>query len=157
MFTRKNQYKHITKLIVIFNIFIKKLTRVITMKVSKLAFWEFCMDKPHSNVILNRMKKSQYFLLSFENNLFLIIGNLYIPLYSNSKTFLLMNNLYVFGGGVYGFQGVMDPVLEIELRKCKTQNEKDEVIEAYRTVNLIIIVGSIVLGVLVCGAISLFT
>lgn len=68
-----------------------------------------------------------------------------------------MNDLYVFGGGVYGFQGVMDPVLEIELRKCKTQNEKDEVIEAYRTVNLIIIVGSIVLGALVCGAISLFT
>ena len=68
-----------------------------------------------------------------------------------------MNDLYVFGGGVYGFQGVMDPVLKIELRKCKTQNEKDEVIEAYRTVNLIIIVGSIVLGVLVCGAISLFT
>ena len=69
-----------------------------------------------------------------------------------------MNDLYVFGGGgVYGFQGVMDPVLEIELRKCKTQTEKDEVIEAYQTVNLIIIVGAIVLGALACGAISLFT
>jgi hypothetical protein len=68
-----------------------------------------------------------------------------------------MNDLYVFGGGVYGFQGVMDPVLEIELRKCKTQTEKDEVIEVYQTVNLIIIVGAIVLGALACGAISLFT
>ena len=68
-----------------------------------------------------------------------------------------MNDLYVFGGGVYGFQGVMDSVLEIELRKCKTQTEKDEVIETYQTVNLIIIVGAIVLGALACGAISLFT
>ena len=68
-----------------------------------------------------------------------------------------MNDLYVFGGGVYGFQGVMDPVLEIELRKCKTQTEKDEVIESYQTINLIIIVGAIVIGALACGAISLFT
>jgi len=68
-----------------------------------------------------------------------------------------MNDLYVFGGGVYGFQGVMDPILEIELRKCKTQNEKNKVIEAYQAVNLIIIVGAIVIGVLACGAISLFT
>ena len=42
-----------------------------------------------------------------------------------------MNDLYVFSGGVYGFQGVMDPILESELRKCKTQKEKDEVIEAW--------------------------
>lgn len=68
-----------------------------------------------------------------------------------------MNDLYVFSGGVYGFQGVMDPILESELRKCKTQKEKDEVIEAWQTVTLIIIVASIVLGALVCGAISLFT
>lgn len=68
-----------------------------------------------------------------------------------------MNDLYVFGGGVYGFQGVMDPILEIELRKCKTQNEKNKVIEAYQAVNLIIIVGAIVIGALACGAISLFT
>ena len=68
-----------------------------------------------------------------------------------------MNNLYVFSGGVYGFQGIMDPILESELRKCKTQKEKDEVIEVWQTVTLIIIVGSIVLGALVCGAISLFT
>lgn len=68
-----------------------------------------------------------------------------------------MNNLYVFSGGVYGFQGIMDPILESELRKCKTQKEKDEVIEVWQTATLIIIVGSIVLGALVCGAISLFT
>ena len=68
-----------------------------------------------------------------------------------------MNDLYVFGGGVYGFQGVMNPVLESELRKCKTQKEKDEVIEAWQTVSSIIIVVSIVLGALVCGVISLFT
>ena len=68
-----------------------------------------------------------------------------------------MNDLYVFGGGVYGFQGVMDPILEIELRKCKTQDEKNKVIEAYQAVNLIIIVGAIVIGALACGAISLFT
>jgi hypothetical protein len=42
-----------------------------------------------------------------------------------------MNDLYVFGGGVHGFQCAMDPVLESELRKCKTQKEKDEVIEAW--------------------------
>ena len=68
-----------------------------------------------------------------------------------------MNDLYVFGGGVYGFQGVMDPILEIELRKCKTQDEKNKVIEVYQAVNLIIIVGAIVIGALSCGAISLFT
>jgi hypothetical protein len=68
-----------------------------------------------------------------------------------------MNDLYVFGGGVYGFQGVMDPILEIELRKCKTQDEKNEVIETYQAVNLITIVGAIVIGALVCGAISFFT
>ena len=68
-----------------------------------------------------------------------------------------MNDLYVFGGGVYGFQGVMDPILEIELRKCKTQDEKNKVIEVYQAVNLIIIVGAIVIGALACGAISLFT
>jgi len=68
-----------------------------------------------------------------------------------------MNDLYVFSEGVYGFQGVMDPILESELRKCKTQKEKDEVMEAWQTVSLIIIVVSIVLGALVCGAISLFT
>ena len=68
-----------------------------------------------------------------------------------------MNDLYVFGGGVYGFQGVMDPILEIELRKCKTQDEKNEVIETYQAVNLITIVGAIVIGALSCGAISLFT
>ena len=68
-----------------------------------------------------------------------------------------MNDLYVFSGGVYGFQGVMDPILESELRKCKTQKEKDEVIEAWHTVSLIIIVASIVLGAFVCGVISLFT
>jgi len=68
-----------------------------------------------------------------------------------------MNDLYVFSGGVYGFQGVMDPILESELRKCKTQKEKDEVIEAWQTVTLIIIVGSIVLGAFACGVISLFT
>ena len=67
-----------------------------------------------------------------------------------------MNDLYTFGG-VYGYQGVMDSVLESELRKCKTQKEKDEVIDAYQTVSIIIIVGAIVLGGLVCGAISLFT
>ena len=68
-----------------------------------------------------------------------------------------MNNLYVFSGGVYGFQGIMDPILESELRKCKTQKEKDEVIETWQTVSLIIIVASIVLGAFVCGVISLFT
>ena len=68
-----------------------------------------------------------------------------------------MNDLYVFGGGVYGFQGVMDPILEIELRKCKTQDEKNEVIETYQAVNLITIVVAIVIGALVCGAISFFT
>ena len=68
-----------------------------------------------------------------------------------------MNDLYVFGGGVYGFKGVMDPILEIELRKCKTQDEKNEVIETYQAVNLITIVGAIVIGALVCGAISFFT
>ena len=68
-----------------------------------------------------------------------------------------MNDLYVFGGGVYGFQGVMDPILEIELRKCKTQDEKNEIIETYQAVNLITIVGAIVIGALVCGAISFFT
>ena len=67
-----------------------------------------------------------------------------------------MNDLYV-PGGVYGFQGVMDPILEIELRKCKTQDEKNEVIETYQAVNLITIVGAIVIGALVCGAISFFT
>ena len=67
-----------------------------------------------------------------------------------------MNDLYAFGGA-YSFQGVMDPILESELRKCKTQKEKDEVIEDYQTVNLIIIVVSIVLGGFVCGVISLFT
>jgi hypothetical protein len=67
-----------------------------------------------------------------------------------------MNDLYV-PGGVYGFQGVMDPVLENELRKCKTQDEKNEVIETYQAVNLITIVVAIVIGALVCGAISFFT
>jgi len=68
-----------------------------------------------------------------------------------------MNDLYVFGGGVHGFQCAMDPVLESELRKCKTQKEKDEVIEAWQTTTVLGFVGSIILGALVCGVISLFT
>jgi hypothetical protein len=54
-----------------------------------------------------------------------------------------MNDLYVFGGGVHGFQCAMDPVLESELRKCKTQKEKDEVIEAWQTTTVLGFVGSI--------------
>jgi hypothetical protein len=67
-----------------------------------------------------------------------------------------MNDLYVFSGGVYGFQGAMDPILECELRKCKTQEEKDKVIESYQTTTVLGFLGSIILGALVCGLISLF-
>jgi len=41
-----------------------------------------------------------------------------------------MNDLYAFGGA-YSFQDTIDPILESELRKCKTQQERDAVTEAY--------------------------
>lgn len=65
-----------------------------------------------------------------------------------------MNNLYTFNE-VYGFQGTMDPILEIELRKCKTQEEKENVIEDHQAITLLGSVVAIVVGALVCGVISL--
>ena len=67
-----------------------------------------------------------------------------------------MNDLYSFGSGVYGFQNVMDPVLESELRKCKTQKERDEVLEAYKNTMLLSFLASMVLGAILCGVIALF-
>ena len=65
-----------------------------------------------------------------------------------------MNDLYAFGGA-YSFQDTIDPILESELRKCKTQQERDEVTEAYQTIRLFVSIASIVIGALVCGVISL--
>lgn len=67
-----------------------------------------------------------------------------------------MNDLYLFGNGVYGFQNLMDPVLEFELKKCKTQEERDDVIQAYQSTLILSLVVSIVLGVVICGVIALF-
>ena len=66
-----------------------------------------------------------------------------------------MNDLYA--GGVYGFQGIMDPILESELRKCKTQEERDEIISAYQTTLVLSLIVVIVIGVAMCGVITFFT
>lgn len=133
---------------------IKKLTRVVTTRVSQWPEKFVC--ETTQQFYINLCNESQYFFLSFKNVLFLIIGNLYIPLCSNSKTFLLMNDLYLFSGGVYGFQNVMDPILESELKKCKTQQERDEVMIAYRTTLLFGLICAIVLGSVLCGVVALF-
>jgi hypothetical protein len=65
-----------------------------------------------------------------------------------------MNDLYAFGGA-YSFQDTIDPILESELRKCKTQQERDAVTEAYQTIRLFGTIAAIVIGALVCGVISL--
>jgi len=65
-----------------------------------------------------------------------------------------MNDLYAFGGA-YSFQDTIDPILESELRKCKTQQERDAVTEAYQTIRLLGTIAAIVIGALVCGVISL--
>ena len=67
-----------------------------------------------------------------------------------------MNDLYLFGNGVYGFQNLMDPVLEFELKKCKTQEERDDVIQAYQSTSILSLVVAIVLGAVICGVITLF-
>ena len=67
-----------------------------------------------------------------------------------------MNDLYLFGNGVYGFQNLMDPVLEFELKKCKTQEERDDVIQAYQSTSILSLVVAIVLGAVICGVIALF-
>ena len=67
-----------------------------------------------------------------------------------------MNDLYLFGNGVYGFQNVMDPILELELKKCKTQEERDDVIQAYQSTSVLSLVVAIVLGAVICGVIALF-
>ena len=133
---------------------IKKLTRIVTTRVSQWPEKFVC--ETTQQFYINLCNESQYFFTFFENGLFLIIGNLYILLYSNSKTFLLMNDLYLFGGGVYGFQNVMDPILESELKKCKTQQERDEVMIAYRTTLLFGLICAIVLGSVLCGVVALF-
>lgn len=67
-----------------------------------------------------------------------------------------MDDFYLFGGVVYGSQNVMDPVLEAELKKCKTQKERDEVMIAYRTTLLFGIICAIVFGSVLCGVVALF-
>ena len=67
-----------------------------------------------------------------------------------------MNDLYLFGNGVYGFQNLMDPVLEFELKKCKTQEERDDVIQAYQSTSILSLGVAIVLGAVICGVIALF-
>ena len=67
-----------------------------------------------------------------------------------------MNDIYAFGGGVYGFQRVMDPVLEAELRKCKTQKERDDVVAANQATIIICAIVCASLGALLCGVIALF-
>jgi len=67
-----------------------------------------------------------------------------------------MNDFYMFGNGVYGFQNVIDPVLEFELKKCKTQEERDRVVNTYQTTMFFCFVGAIVIGAMLCGVISLF-
>jgi len=67
-----------------------------------------------------------------------------------------MNNFYAFNG-VYYFRSAMDPVLESELKKCKTQKERDDVVESYQTNKFIGLAEAAIIGALVCGLISLFT
>lgn len=67
-----------------------------------------------------------------------------------------MNDLYAFGV-VYSFQGVIHPILGYELKNCKTQKEGDEVTEACQTITPFGSIVAFILGVLVCGVISLFT
>jgi hypothetical protein len=69
---------------------------------------------------------------------------------------MLMDDIYLFGGVVYGSQNVMDPVLEAELKKCKTQKERDEVVKVYQMTLLRGIIAVFVLGVVLCGVIELF-
>ena len=66
-----------------------------------------------------------------------------------------MNDLYFFENGAYNFQNGMDPILEIELKKCKTQEERNEVVDAYRTTMILGFVIATVLGILFCGVVSL--
>ena len=67
-----------------------------------------------------------------------------------------MNDFYAFGGAC-SFQGIMNPILESELRKCKTQKERDEATEEYPTITPFGSIVAFILGALVCGVISLFT
>jgi hypothetical protein len=67
-----------------------------------------------------------------------------------------MNDLYLFSGA-YSFQGAVNPMLEAELKKCKTPEERESVIKAYQTVTFIGSVVAIGLGILLCGVIALFT
>lgn len=69
---------------------------------------------------------------------------------------MLMDDFYLFGGVVYGSKNVMDPVLEAELKKCKTQKECDEVVKAYQMTLLRGLIAVFVLGVVLCGVIGLF-
>lgn len=66
-----------------------------------------------------------------------------------------MNDLYSFNGGVYAFYNIMDPVLESELKKCKTQKERDEVLATYQTTIIWGSIVAIILGAVVCGGITL--
>jgi hypothetical protein len=67
-----------------------------------------------------------------------------------------MNDLYLFSGA-YGFQGVVNPMLEAELKKCKTPEEEESVIKTYQIITFIGSMVAIVLGLLLCGVIAFFT
>lgn len=66
-------------------------------------------------------------------------------------------NLYFINGGAYGFQSMSDYVFEIGLKKCKTPEERKEYTRNYQTLSFFGAVGSLVLGIVICGVIALFT
>ena len=69
-----------------------------------------------------------------------------------------MNNLYTFGvRGVCGSQNVMNPILESKLKKCKTPEEREKLRDVYQITNLLSSIAAIVLGIVLCGVIALFT
>lgn len=65
-----------------------------------------------------------------------------------------MNDLYLFGNEAYGIQSALNPMLEAELKKCKTVEEQESVIRRYQSIIIIAFTVTIAVSFLLCGLIS---
>ena len=64
-----------------------------------------------------------------------------------------MLDFYTISGGGFGIQS--DPILESELKKCKTQEEREQTVMRYQITLLLGCSVTFIVALIICGVFSL--